>query len=121
MAQFTVKETEYNDLKLTYKGIKYLNTIAGGAFEVVAKSMQGDVDLFPHIIYAALMGQESKISLRDVEAAIEDALENEKLDLLDVLRLSNELVTESFFYKATVTKLLADQKEAQKALKALLN
>lgn len=121
MAHFTVNETEFNDLKLTYKGIKYLNNVAGGAFEVVARAMQGDVELFPHVLYAAILGQEKKISLREVEEAIEVALEEEKLDLMEVLRISNDVVTESFFYKATVTKLLADQKDAQKALKTLLS
>ena len=120
MATITIKGNELTDLKLTYKGIKYLNKITGGAFETVAQAMQGDVDLFPHIIHACLLGTDTKATLQEVEQAIEQALESENLDLLDVLRISNEVVTESFFFKATVTKMLADQKDAQKALKNLL-
>lgn len=121
MINFEINGKEYTDFKLTYKGIKYLNKITGGAFETVAKAMQGDLDLFPHIIYACVISEDKKITLRQVEEAIEKALEDEKLDLLGILRISNEIVTDSFFYKATVTKMLSNQTEATKALRDLLS
>ncbi len=120
MANFEINGKEY-DLKLTYKGIKYLNGVSGSSLETVGKALQGDTDFFPHIIHACLISAGEKYTLKQVEAAIDDALENERLDLLGIMRQSNEIVTDSFFFKALVTKMLADKPEVQKQLNDLLN
>lgn len=120
MANFTINGKEH-ELKLTYKGVKKLNGLyEGGTFEVLGKAMMGDLDTFPHIVQAALMHTDEYYTLDAVEHAIDEAMESESLDLDGIMRLSNEVVTQSFFYKATVTKLLADNKPAKKALEQLL-
>ncbi|MEK3887252.1 tail assembly chaperone [Bacillus sp. FSL K6-3431] len=120
MATFEIKGKEH-ELKLNYAGIKYLNKkVDGGALAVVGQAMQGDEDLIPHIISAALRHTGEEYKLKDIESAIEQAVEEERLDLLGLLRLSNEVVTDNFFYKAAVTKMMADTPEAKAALDNLL-
>jgi hypothetical protein len=120
MANFKINGKEH-DLKLTYAGVKYLNKIVeGGALAVVGQAMQGDADLFPHIIAAGLKHTGLDHSLEDVEQAIEIAIEEERLDFLGIMRLSNEVISDSFFFKAIITKMMADNKDAKKALDKLL-
>ena len=45
-------------------------------------------------------------SVTHIEAEIEKAFEAEKLDLDGIIKLSNEVVTKSFFYKKTVDKFM---------------
>lgn len=120
MANFTINGKEH-ELKLTYKGVKKLNGLyEGGTFELLGKAMMGDVDTFPHIVQAALLHTGEGYTLEAVEQAIDEAMESESLDLDGVLRLSNEVITTSFFYAKTVNKLLAENKQAKKALDQLL-
>jgi len=120
MANFTINGKEH-ELKLTYTGVKYLNGIVGGnALEVVGQAMQGDLDIFPHVIAAALKHTGENYTQDDVEKAIEQATSEERLDLLGIMQLSNEVIAESFFYKAIMTKMMAENKDAKKALDKLL-
>ncbi len=119
MATFIIDEKEY-DLKIDFKAVKYLNGLyKGGSYELIGKAMMGDVETFPNIIYAALRHTGKNFSLKKVEDAIDVAIESEQLDFDGILRLSNEVITQSFFYKATVAKLMKDNPEGQKALENL--
>lgn len=121
MATFTINEKEY-ELKLTYASVKKLNGIyEGGSFELIGKAMMGDFDTFPHIIQAGLLHTGENYTLETIELALSDAIEAEKMDMNDVLKMSNEVITQSFFYKATVNKLMAKDKNAKKALEELLS
>ena len=120
MATFTIGEKEH-ELKLTYDGVKRLNKVhEGGSFELIGKAMMGDLDTFPHIVHAALLHTGEKYTFASVEAAIGEAFESERLDMDGILRLSNEVITQSFFYKATVAKLLAKDKSAKAMMELLL-
>ncbi|MED3649950.1 tail assembly chaperone [Heyndrickxia sporothermodurans] len=120
MARFEINGKDY-ELKLTYASVKHLDGLfEGGSLGVVGKAMSGDLNAFPHIVHAALFHTGENIALKDVEAAIEKLFEAEQLDLDVVLKLSNEVITESFFYKKTVTKLMAKNPEAMKELKELV-
>ncbi|MHC8516771.1 tail assembly chaperone [Sporosarcina sp. ITBMC105] len=120
MATFEINGKEY-ELKIDLKAAQYLNSIYdGGSFDVIGKAMMGDLDLFPHIIHAGLRHTKENFSFAQVEEAIVDATANEKLDLDGILKLSNEVITQSFFYKKTVEKLLKDNKQARKAIDQLL-
>lgn len=120
MANFKINGKEH-ELKLTWLGVKYLNKVTeGGALAVVGQAMQGDADLFPHVISAALKHTELNHSLEDVDIAIGQAIEEERLDFLGIMRLSNEVISESFFYKTVVAKLMAENKDSKKALDKLL-
>ena len=120
MANFTINGKEH-ELKLTYTGVKYLNGVVGGnALEVVGQAMQGDLDIFPHVVAAALKHTGENYTLNDVEQAIELAVEEERLDFRGIMQVSNEVISESFFYKAIMAKMMSENKDAKKALDKLL-
>lgn len=120
MANFIINGKEH-ELKINYAGVKYLNKIyEGGSYEIIGKAIMGDLDTFPHIVYAALKHTGEAFTLQSIEDAITEAIEAERMDLDSIVKVSNEVVTQSFFYKATVAKLLKDNKAAQKALDQML-
>lgn len=120
MANFTINGKEH-ELKLTWDSVKYLNKIVeGGSLAVVGQALQGDPELLPHVISAGLKHTGEAYTLADVEQAIETAINEERLDFLGIMRLSNEVISESFFYKALLTKMLAENKDAKKQLDRLL-
>lgn len=119
MTTFEIQGKEY-ELKLNFKAVKYLNGLyQGGAYELIAKAIMGDLDTFVHIVYAGLLHTEKNFSLKDVEKAIEELFEAQKLDQDAVTKICNAVVTDSFFYKPTLDKLLKDNPEAKKALEQL--
>ncbi|MGE6487763.1 tail assembly chaperone [Paenisporosarcina sp. NPDC076898] len=120
MATFKINGKEH-DLKLTYAAVQYLNKLEeGGSMTIVGKAMQGDSDLFPHILLAGLKHTGLDHSLEDVQQALEIAFEEQRLDFLSIMRISNEVISESFFYKPLIDKMMADNKEAKTALASLL-
>lgn len=120
MALFTINGKEH-ELKLNYAAVERLNKLyEGGAYEFLGKAMMGDTETFPHIVHAGLLHTGENYSLNQVKDAIGQAVEEERLDLDSVIKLSNEVATGSFFYKKTVEKLLAEKPEAKKALEAML-
>ena len=119
MVTFEIDGKEY-ELKLTYKAIKYLNGIfEGGSYELIGKAIQGDIEAFPYIVHAGLFHAEQNFALKTVEARIEDLIDNGELSLDDIAKISDEVVTQSFFYKATVDKLMANIPEMKQALEQL--
>lgn len=116
---FNIKGEDY-ELRLDYQGVKYLNKIyEGGTFELISKAIMGDFDTFPHIVRAALIHTKKNFTMKQIEDAIGELIENEELDMEGILKLSNVIVNDNFFYKSTVTKLLKDQPEAREMLKKL--
>ena len=119
MATFTIGEKEY-DLKLTYKSIKRLNNaFEGGSYELIGKAIQGDFDAFPTIVHAALLHTGENFGIKTIESEIEKLVDNEQIAMEDVAKISDAVVTQSFFYKATVDKLMANNPEMKKALDQL--
>src|SRR6185312_173138 len=120
MATFEINGKEY-ELKLNHAAVKRLTGVhEGGSFELIGRAMQGDFDTFPHILHAGLLHTGENFALQTVEDAIGELIENEKLSFDDIMRLSNEVVTQSFFYKPTVDKLTKKNPEMKKALEELL-
>ena len=119
MATFEINGKEY-ELKLTYKAIKHLNNaFEGGSYELIGKAIAGDFDTFPKIVHAALFHTDENISFKSVEEAIENMIDGEKIAMEDVAKICDEVVTQSFFYKATVDKMMANNPEMKKALDQL--
>lgn len=119
MATFEINGKEY-ELKLTFKAVRHLNGLyEGGAYALIGKAIMGDLDAFVNIVHAALLHTGENFKLKDVEAAIEQLFEEEKLDQDSVTKICNDVVTNSFFYKKTVDKLLKDNPQAKKALETL--
>lgn len=116
---FNVKGKEY-ELKLDYQGVKYLNKLyEGGTFELISKAIMGDFDTFPHIVKAALIHTKKNFTVADIEAEVDRMITAEELDMDGIIKMSNKLVNDNFFYKATVGKLLKDNPEAQKLMKQM--
>lgn len=121
MAYFEIKGKEY-ELKLTYKSVKRLNkAFEGGSFELIGRAVQGDLDALPIILHAGLLHTDENFTKADVEQAIEQAIEQEKLSFDGIIKLTNEVVTDSFFYRPTVEKLTKNNPEMKKALEQLLD
>lgn len=121
MAVFEINGKEY-ELKINYAAVKRLNNVhEGGAFELIGKAMQGDFDTFPHIVHASLLHTGESFTLQNIEDAIGELIENERLSFDDIMRISNEVITQSFFYRPTVDKLTKQNPEMKKALEQLLN
>lgn len=119
MATFEIDGKEY-ELKLTYKAIKYLNnSFEGGSYELIGKAISGDFDAFPKIVHAALIHTGENFSFKSIEEEIEKLIDGEKLSMDDVAKICDEVVTQSFFYKKTVDKLMKSNPEMKKALDQL--
>ena len=119
MAVFNIDGKEF-ELKLTYKAVKHLNGLFdGGAYEIVGKALSADLDAFPKVIHAALIHTGENFSIKEVEDAIESAIDDEVLAFEDISKILDEVVTQSFFFKATVTKMMERNPEMAKALKQI--
>jgi hypothetical protein len=120
MARFEMKGKEY-ELKLTFESVKYLNSIyEGGSLGLIGHALSGDLDTFVHVIHAGLFHAGEHFALKDVEKEIEALFAEEKFDLDYALKLINEVVAESFFYKKTVAKLLAKSPQAKATMDEIL-
>lgn len=119
MITFEINDKEY-ELKLTYKAIKYLNaSFEGGSYELIGLAIQGDIEAFPKIVHAGLFHADEKFTVKAVEQRIEELIDNGELSLEDISKISDAIVTQSFFYKATVDKLMKNNPEMEKALEQL--
>lgn len=119
MTTFNIGEKEY-ELKLTYQSIKRLNNaFEGGSYELIGKAIQGDFDAFPIIVHSALLHTGENLSLKVVEKEIEGLVDSQVITLEDIASISDAVVTQSFFYKATVDKLMKNNPEMKKALDQL--
>jgi|SRR5690625_1302784 len=120
MATFVIDGKEY-ELKLTFEAVKRLNkAFEGGSYELIGKAIAGDFEAFPIIIHAALLHTGENFSQADVTQAVEELFAQEQITFDDIQRVSNEVVTESFFYKPTVQKLMNQDPEMKKAYEQLI-
>lgn len=119
MTTFEIEGKEY-ELKLTFESVKKLSKVFdGGSYEVVGLALAGDLDAFPAIVHAGLIHTGKNFTRKQVDKAIEEAFESEKLTLDDIAKVGKEVVADNFFYKPTVQKLLKKNPDAKKAMKAI--
>ncbi|KAA1803584.1 hypothetical protein FXB61_005698 [Bacillus cereus] len=98
--RFEIEGKEY-ELKLTYKSIAELNKkYEGGANQVIAACLQGDLDLFEDAVYFGLMHTEEGFTRAKVTVAIEKLFVEEKITQQYIEDVLNEVVADNFFYKA---------------------
>src|SRR5690625_2091269 len=120
MTSFNINGKEYG-LRVTFGAVKRLDrAFEGGSYELIGKAIAGDFEAFPIIVHAALLHTGENLSQADVTQAIEDLFAQEAITFDDIQRIANEVVTESFFYKPTVTKLLNQNPEMKKAYEQLM-
>lgn len=119
LVTFEINDKEY-ELKLTYKSIKYLNgNFKGGSYELIGKSIQGDIEAFPFIVHAGLFHTSENIAFKTVEERIEELVDNGELTQEDIAEISDKVVTQSGFFKATVDKIMKNNPEMKKGLEQL--
>lgn len=111
--RFEVKGKEY-ELKYGLEALKLIDK-NGGSFEFVQKAMKGGFLDFVDVIYYALLHTGEGFTKKDVEKEIENKLQSEELTLDEILKINHAVVLNSFFFKKTVNKLLADMTPEQKA------
>ncbi|EUJ44410.1 tail assembly chaperone [Paenilisteria rocourtiae] len=119
MTSFEINGKEY-ELKLTFDSINYLNSGEGGALALVGSVFTGDLETYVKIVYAGLKHTGENFTYEAVQNAVEAQIEAEKLDLDKIIKDGNEIVSGSFFYKKTVSKLLKNE-AAKEAMEQLLN
>src|SRR5690625_6912074 len=109
-----------DELKLTYKAIKYLNgKFEGGSYELIGNAIQGDIVSFPLIVHAGLFNTGKDYTLKSVEERVEELIDNGELTLEGISKITDEGITKRFFYKATVDKMMKNNPEMKKALEQL--
>lgn len=117
---FEVSGKEY-ELKLNFKSVKHLEgKYEGGSLGFVGTALAGSLDVFSDVIHAALFHTEAGLSKDAIDAAIEKAFEEGKLDLSYVFETINEVVLESFFFAKVVSNLKAKNPEAFEVLNGIL-
>lgn len=120
MITFEIEGKEY-ELKLNLKSVKYLNSLHDeGGFMLIQKAISGDLDTYIDVVYAGLMHTGEGFTKKKVEKAIDEGIADEKLDLDEINRTMYNVVAESFFYKRTVEKLFAKDKEAKAQIEAMM-
>jgi len=113
---------EEHELKITWEGAKRLNDYFGGedggAMAVIGHAIQGDLETIPKVIQSALMHTGKRFPLKTIEEELAKLVDGGKVDLYDLLKMSKEVVADSFFYKKAwekMTKMTAEN-EAMSAL-----
>lgn len=120
MKTFEINDKEY-ELKLNLKSVQYLNGLyEGGAFALIQKAIQGDIETFIDIAYAGLMHVEKGIKRKDVVKAVENGISNEEIDLDYINSTSYSVVADSFFYKKTVEKMFKNDPDAKKQIEEMM-
>ena len=121
MATFEINGNEY-ELKLNYEAIKLLNNAyKGGSMELIGQVLSSNIEVFPVIIHAGLLHTGENISKQQIEEELSNKINNQKLSLEDLRQLGGELVTENFFFKPTLDKMLASDPKMKKAYEQLMS
>lgn len=121
MATFEINGKEY-ELRIDYKAIvKLNNSFKGGSMELIGQVLASNIEVYPTIIQAGLLHTGEEFTKKQIEDELSKAIGEQKLSLEDLRKLGGELVTENFFYKPTLEKLLANDPEAKKAYDQLLS
>lgn len=117
---FEIQGKEY-ELKLNLQSIKYLNSaFANGAYDLIGKCLMGDFETFELVVKAGLFHTKKGFTPEDIEEAIGEYIEAEKLDMDKMVKIMNAVVVNSFFYKKTVNKILKVDPQAKEMMDRLL-
>src|SRR5699024_12719988 len=96
------------------------SAFASCSYGLLGTANAGDFQAFPIIVHAALLHTGENFSQADVTRAIEDLCAQEAITFDEFQRISNEVVTESFYYKPTVHKMMNQNPEMKKAYEQLM-
>ncbi|MFS0562624.1 tail assembly chaperone [Terribacillus sp. 179-K 1B1 HS] len=120
MQRFNIKGEEH-EIKLNLDAIKYLSGLnEGAAMALIGKALVGDIETYENIIYAGLFHTGKGFTKKDVQAEIEKAIEEERLDLDEINRTCYAVVADNFFYKKTVERMFKDDPKAKAQIEKLM-
>jgi hypothetical protein len=105
MAKFEMNGKEY-EVKLDFKAVSDINKKYDSALSFVGEVMQGNFDAFIDVIYFGLYHTGEGFTRKQIEKEIQQKFENEELDLDYILVTGNEVVTDNFFFRKTVNKMM---------------
>lgn len=120
MERFTVQGKEYK-LSIDFDSVEYLNSLYdGGAMQLIAKVMTGDVSTFVHVIHAALFHTGQNFALETIRSEVKKLFTEGKLDLNSMMKTGYNMIADSFFYKPTVEKMMSRDPRMKTELEMLL-
>ena len=105
MAVFEIEGKEY-DVKLNLEAINKINKKHNSALEFVGEVMQGNIDVFIDVLHFGLLHTGEGFTRKQVEKEFNEKFENEEIDLDYILVTGNEVVTDNFFFRKTVNKMM---------------
>ena len=109
MAVFEIDGKEY-ELKLINSTTRVIaKKYEGGHMAFLGQCMNGSDEALVDAVYYGLKHTGEGFTRKKVEAAIDEKIDNEELDLDGMLSIINEVVFECFFYKAKVQGMLKDK------------
>lgn len=118
MARFEIQGKEY-ELKLDFKALTEVDKLYNSPLEFVGKVLGGSLDAFVDVVYFGLMHSDKGFARKTVLKEIEQAINDKKMNFTDVLKIGKEVVTESFFFKETVQKMMKNNPQAMEQLSML--
>lgn len=113
MAVFEIDGQEY-DVKLNIEAINKINKKHDSALSFVGEVMQGNLDVFIDVIHFGLLHTGKGFTRKQVQEEFEKKFANEEIDLDYILVTGNEVVTDNFFFRKTVNKMMASDPEMKK-------
>lgn len=120
MVFFEIDGKEY-ELKMTFKSVQHLNSLyEGGALMVIGNAFMQDLNLFTHVIHAALFHTKENFSFKKIEEEIEARFDAEELSMEYIQKVLNSMVLEHFFYRKMVEKFKKTDKKMAAALEMLM-
>lgn len=119
MATFEIDGKEH-DLRIDFKAVQSINKQYDSPMEFVGMTIAGNLDAIIDAVHAGLQHEKKGFNRTRVETEVQKKIEGEQMDLQQFMKLGYEVVSESFFYKKTVNKLLNSDPEMKKQYEALM-
>jgi len=105
MAEFEVNGKSY-EVKLNLEAINKINKKHNSALEFVGEVMQGNLDVFIDVIHLGLLHTKEGFTRKTIQEEFDKKFEKEEIDLDYILVTGNEVVTDNFFFRKTVNKMM---------------
>lgn len=115
MATFEINGKEYQ-IKLNIEAINKINEKHDSALSFVGEVMQGNLDVFIDVIHFGLLHTGEGFTRKTIQEEFDKKFESEEIDLDYILVTGNEVVTDNFFFRKTVNKMMKSDPEIKKQM-----
>lgn len=120
MQRFEIKGEEH-EVRLDFKAIQHLNSLyQGNGYGLIQRALSGDIDTYIEIINAGLFHTGKGFKKSDVAKEVEAAVMEERLDMFDINKTCYAVVSENFFYKKILEKVILKDPSARKQIESLM-